>query len=890
MHSPRALLASLVWFLLVGVVACGGSSSKLPPTITISPTNLTVVAGATLDVTASYEDADGVTTAADDATWTVAGSTIATVTPGANGHAAIHGVAMGHTTLTITGQGANAVFVIQVTGKVEITLTSIEVTPSMKSIALGTTQQMTATGMYSDASKKDITADVLWATSAPDFATIDAATGVATSVAVGTSTITASLGPVSGTTQLVVTDAELVSIAVTPADASVAAGRTQQFTATGKFTNQTTQDLTTQVTWASSTTAATVSNAAGSEGLVNAVVAGPTMISATKGTIVGAAALTVTAGVLTAIVVTPPNPSAAVGTKRQFTATGTFSDSTTQDLTTQVAWTSSDPTVATIADTGEATAVAAGTTMITATLDTVTGSTGLTVTTAVVVSVDVAPANPSTALGHHVQFTATGTFDNGTTQDLTSQAIWTSSTLTVATVSNGGATSGDATTIAVGTSTITATFNSVPGSTVLTVTAAVLESIAVNPPTANVIPGGTKQFTALEVFSDTHTVDVSATATWASSSTATATVDAAGLATGVAVGAANITATADSFTGTAVLTVLGPSVTATLPRDTAFGIRTVTPIVVTFDQAVAAASVTTQAAAGPCTGSLQLSSDNFATCVGFAGTVTLDATSKIATATPVATALLASTTYKIRITSAVTNAAGGAAVPFTQAAGFTTSAAGACASGLVISQVYGGGGNGGSLFHNDFIELHNGGSTPIDLTGFAVQFIFATGPSGTGSWGAQPLPSVIVPAGGYFLIQESAGTSVPPSPDLPSPDFKPATGIFLMGAASGKVAITATTTPLTGTCPLGLTNDLVQYGAAATGACFEGAGPTAAPTGNAVAVLRNNGGCADANSNVTDFALGPPVPRNGTTAPNVCVCTGGLAEDDASAMSFLSDN
>ncbi|MBC7977011.1 MAG: Ig-like domain-containing protein [Myxococcales bacterium] len=870
-----------MWFLLVGLVACGDTASKLPPTISIEPGGIVVKAGETVDVAASYEDSDGVVTAASDATFSISGTTVASIAPGTNGHVVIRGLSEGRTVLTVKGQGATATFPVMVTGAAVATLTSIEVTPSNRTIALGTSQQLTATGLYSDGSKKDLTAEVTWASSAAGTATVSAA-GLATSVAVGTATITATKDTISGTTQLTVGDAELRSIAVTPAAASLAAGLTQQFVATGTFSNQTTQDLSAQVTWASSAAFASIS----STGLATGVTVGTTTISATKGTVTGSTTLTVTAALLRTIAVTPVGPSIAAGTKRQFTATGTFSDLSTQNITSQVAWTSSDLAVATISDDGatkgEASALTAGTTTITAALNGITGTSLLTVTNAALVSLEVAPATATDAIGHTVAFTVTGTFSDTSTQDLTAGVTWSSSSDAIATVSNAAADAGLATAIGLGVATITATSGLISDSADFTVTAAVLDSITVAPAVANIIPGATQAFTATGNISDGSTTDLTATAAWSSSLTSVATIAATGIATGLVVGQSTITATSDGVSGTATLNVRGPSVIATLPRDTAFGIRTSTPIVVTFDQAVLAASVTVQAATGACSGSLQLSSDNFATCLGFTGGVTLNAANLVATAQPAA-ALSALTTYKIRVLD-VTNVAGGIGVAFTQPAGFTTAAGGNCAQGLVISQVYGGGGNNGSVFSNDFIELHNGGSTPVSLAGFAVQFTNATGIT----WGVQPLPAVTVAAGGYFLIQEGAGANNTGA--LPTPDFIPAAPgpVFLMGAGSGKVALTASTTPLTGACPLGLTNDFVGYNSPGATGCFEGAAPTGTPA-NPTGVLRATAGCTDANNNATDFTVDTPTPRNAASAPSVCACFAALDEHDEPTMSFLSE-
>jgi len=236
-------------------------------------------------------------------------------------------------------------------------------------------------------------------------------------------------------------------------------------------------------------------------------------------------------------------------------------------------------------------------------------------------------------------------------------------------------------------------------------------------------------------------------------------------------------------------------------------------------------------------------------------------------------------TYRIRVLGSVTNAAGSpGGTDFTQPNGFTT--AGTCAPRMVISQVYGGGGNTGSIFRNDFIELHNVGAQPVSLAGSAVQFVSA---AGTGTWAVQALPAVTVPAGGYFLIQESLGAFL--SGFLPTPDFVPPGTPFAIGANNGKVALTPTTTALTGAnCAtiLAATSDLVGFGGALS--CFEGTAGAGA-TANATDVQRNDGGCNDTNANNLDFTVATPVPRNGAAALNQCSCSGSLTTTEPADIS-----
>jgi len=411
----------------------------------------------------------------------------------------------------------------------------------------------------------------------------------------------------------------------------------------------------------------------------------------------------------------------------------------------------------------------------------------------------------------------------------------------------------------------------------------VLESIAVTPATSSVAAaGGTQQYTATGKFSDATTQNLTATVTWAAADASIAQLSNAagsqGLATGVAAGTTAISATSGSVVGTASITVVAPKVVATSPSDGSAIVSVSIPIVITFNQAIAPSSLTTQTAAGPCSGSLQLSADNFASCVGFAGAApAMNAGNTIATAIP-SPVLQTTTTYRIRVLGTVTNA-GGLAIgtDVTQATGFTT--AGFCATKIVISQVYGGGGNSGAQFRNDFIELHNVGTTPVSLTGLAVQFASAGG----ATFAVQALPSATIPPGGYFLIQESAGanTTLP----FPTADFVPSGTGFAIGATSGKVALTSTTTAITGSaCPSSASIiDLVGFGSGLS--CFEGTAGAPAPS-NTTSVQRNNGGCDDTNENKNDFTTAIPVPRNASTTAFLCACSAGPAGGTADNVSF----
>jgi Bacterial Ig-like domain (group 2)/Abnormal spindle-like microcephaly-assoc'd, ASPM-SPD-2-Hydin len=501
--------------------------------IALAPASPTVLIGKTQQLTATGTYSNG--TVADltsSATWASNKTTVASVSKGL-----ATAVAAGSATISAAVSGVTGTTVVTVPAA---TLVSIAVSPANAAIAKAKTQQYAAVGTYSDGTTKTITTAVTW--SATANATITTA-GLATGSAVGTSTITATSGSISGSTGLTITPPALSSITLSPTTASITTGATQQFVATGKYADGSSQTITSGLSW-SSTAAATIDG----NGMATGMAAGTATVTAASGTIKATASLTVKAPTLVSIAVSPATASIIKGQTQQYTAVGTYSNGTTQTLTS-VTW--SATTGATIASSGLATGSAAGTSTITATSGTIKGTASLTVTTVTLVSIAVSPATASIPKGQTQQYSAVGTYSDGSTQTLT--ASW--SATTGATIASNGL----ATASAVGTSTITATSGSIKGTASLTVQPAALVSIAVSPATASIPMGLTQQYTATGTYTDGTTQNLTASATWSASAGESI---GAGLATGVAQGAASITATSGTITGTASLTVQAAALTA----------------------------------------------------------------------------------------------------------------------------------------------------------------------------------------------------------------------------------------------------------------------------------------------------------------------------------------
>ena len=542
-----------------------------------------VPVGQTVNLVATGVFADGSKQdVTSQATWTSSAPTIASVGDTATTKGQVTGVAAGTVTVTATIQTSTG----PVSGTVQITvvakkITSIGITPAQPILQKGVTQAFKATAVYDDNSTGDVTQQATWSTDDASVLSVvatGATAGLATAKAAGSTTITATVGAVSGQTSVRVTAPQLTSITVNPATATMSVNTTRQFTAQGTYADSSTADLTDSVTWSTGlATIFSVSNAAGTRGLVTALAVGTDNVIASMSGIVGMATVTVSVIPLVSIAVTPNPLTLPQNLTLPLKATATYGDQSTQDVTTSATWTVADSSVATVGNLGTAAGQVTGlkansSTTVTATLSGKSGSATVNVIAPTLTSITVTPATATISAGDTQAFTATGTYQGSTTGvDITTQVTWSSSNIAVAQVSNAAGTNGVAsglTSPARGnTVTITAALNGVQGTATLTVTAPVLVAIMVRPATATIIVGDTQAYTVRGVYANGTTGALTGVS-WSSSSTGVATIAAGGgggggggaTATGVGPGTTTITATyttagGTSLTDTATLTV-----------------------------------------------------------------------------------------------------------------------------------------------------------------------------------------------------------------------------------------------------------------------------------------------------------------------------------------------
>lgn len=570
--APRGLVTGVAAGDTTVTATFGGKSGAASVTVTaeqitevqVTPPQLSIAKGTTgaFLATALFTGGLPPQDVTAFAAWAVADTKVAslvTATPGT-----VEGEAVGDTKVTASFLGKSGSGALKVTSA---TLDSIAITPAKQTVPKGTSASFTAVGTYSDKSTQDITTSVTWTSSDEKVATISNAAGsqgVAKTLSVGASTITAKLDSVSGTAALNVTGAEVVSLVVDPDFATLPKGTKTALKATATFTDLTSLDVTDQSDWSSSdNTVASVTTLASPRGEVSGVKLGQATITAAFGGQKATAQVVVTKATLLTLALDPTDPVIAKGTKLQMHATGTYTDGSSVDVTAQVTWTIADPGIASISNAtgsqGLVTALSAGKTEIKASLAGVSARTSLTVTPATLERLVVSPSSATLEYKGQQQLVATAYYSDGTSVVVTDTTDWTSDDSTIASVTSAGAGRGLVTGNRQGKTVVTASFGGLSVKVDVTVLAPKLTRVEVRPPTLSVVAGRTGNLTAWAVYADNTQVEVTLKATWTVDN-GNAGVDATGKVTGKKVGTSKVTATFETLSGFATITITDPEV------------------------------------------------------------------------------------------------------------------------------------------------------------------------------------------------------------------------------------------------------------------------------------------------------------------------------------------
>jgi uncharacterized protein YjdB len=449
-----------------GVSPAGATVAKAVGTATISATSGTVTGTASLTVTpavviglnivpatlslplGSGSQLQAIAILSDgtqqsvssSVTWQTSQSAVATVN--AQGYATAMGKGVAQLSAAYQGIAGSASITVGPPA-----LVSITVSPNQVSLPVGETEQLTATGNYTDRSTQNLTQTATWSSSASTASVSPA--GAAVAKAVGTATISATSGSVTGTASLAAMPAVAVALNVVPATLSMPLGSSSQLQAIATMSDGTTQNMAATVTWSSTQSTVAAVNA---QGYVTAAGKGAAQVAAAYQGLTGSVAIAVGPPALVSISVSTPRSPLPVGETEQLTATGNYTDGSTQNLTQSATWNSSGAAIATVSPAGAAVAKAVGTATISATSGTVTGTASLTVSPAVVTALNIVPATLSIPLGNSSQLQAIATVSNGTTQNMTGTVTWSSMQPGIAIVNASGMTTAEM----VGTTTILA--------------------------------------------------------------------------------------------------------------------------------------------------------------------------------------------------------------------------------------------------------------------------------------------------------------------------------------------------------------------------------------------------------------------------------------------------
>ena len=519
------------------------SSATLQSIVVSSPIQQ-IVAGLTSNLSAKGIYSDGTEQdLSNQVVWSVSNASIATINSATG---LLTGLQTGAVSAIASKQGLSSSLSISVSAA---TVTGIAITPTIISLAQGTSEPVNVTATFSDNTKQDVSNQVQWINSNNKIANIAGNSFTVSALMAGSTTLTARLSDQQADLSITVTNAELVSLALSPVNASIPLGQSQQFTAQGTYADGTVQDLTSEVTWLSSSKdKALISNTQSSPGLVDSVALGSTSVTAVLGDIQQNTTLTIGNAVLSSIEIQPASQTVAKGTSAQIKALGHFTDGALIDLTSKVLWNSSQPSSVGVQSASSGTVLIQneGSALISAELDGVIGLGNITVSAATLQSISISTTQTTVPSGITLGLIATGTYSDMSTRDISQQVNWQSDDVLKATVSNNNTEAGLVRAISPGQLTISASLELLTDQIAIDVTDAVLTSIQVSSTSNQVIVQSSVLATAIASFSDSSTLDVSPQVNWLSSDTNIAeignTAADKGLVKGLAAGNVNISA------------------------------------------------------------------------------------------------------------------------------------------------------------------------------------------------------------------------------------------------------------------------------------------------------------------------------------------------------------
>jgi uncharacterized protein YjdB len=510
--------------------------------ITVTPSPVSVAKGQTqqLVATATYSDNTSAEVS-NSVTWSSTDNKTAMVTP----DGLLSGVSIGSTLVTALKDGVTSNII-----NVESTsaaLTGITITPSPVLVAKGQSEQLMATATYSDGTSSDVSNSVTWSPIDTAAVTISR-NGLLTGIDLGSTAVIASQDDIiSQEVGVKVTNAVITDVTITPSLFSMAKGQTKQLTAIATYSDGSSSDVSSSVIWKSINNSTAIVTPSG---LLSGVGVGSTeVIACIDGVPSNKVSVEVSNAVVTSIAITPTTVFVAKGQTQQLSATATYSDGTSSDVSNSVTWDTVDAVTAIITPSGLLSGVNIGATTVTAFKDDVTSkAVNVDVTSAVITSIAVSPSSAFLAKGQTQQLVATATFSDGTLSDISSSVAWTTVDPTIAIVTPSGLLSG----VSIGTTSVTAVKDGAKSTARVEISSAVIAKIELTPSTVYLSKDQTKQLSAIAIYSDNTSSDVSSSVTWRPADTKVITVTSTGLLSSVNAGTSTVTAFKDSVSSNSI--------------------------------------------------------------------------------------------------------------------------------------------------------------------------------------------------------------------------------------------------------------------------------------------------------------------------------------------------
>ena len=439
-------------------------------------------------------------------------------------------------------------------------VTSLTIEPFAPVLGPQVQQQLRAMARYADGRISEVSRAAQWSSSNEDVARVEG-DGWLTARDFGTSVIMAEYEGLRATTSITVTDAALTRVAIEPASLELYPGQRAPLTATGLWSDGTRHDITASVVWTSSDVAVGVSNQRGSAGEVHALKLGGATITAALGATTGEAVVAVTDRRLVEIELEPAQVSMPAGTSTRIEATGIFADGSERDITQQATWSSQNSLLVharnALGERGVLESLNPGSTSVVASLAGVSASLPVQVTTGEVLSLSITPAAPVVNTNATLQLGLMATYADGASVDVRAQGMWQSADVEVVRVFNSPDVRGTLLGMAPGQAEVRAQFGGLTATAQVSVAGAQINRLIVTPRLSTTPGGQTRQFTAMAIFEDNTTRNVTAQAQWLSADEAIVRMDAQGVMSAISKGETSVSASYRGLTTQAQVTVNG---------------------------------------------------------------------------------------------------------------------------------------------------------------------------------------------------------------------------------------------------------------------------------------------------------------------------------------------